>query len=172
MDGLEHIALVHGDPTHEGLPLVRVQSSCVTGSTLLSELCDCRQQLHEAMRRVVEEGAGIVLYLDQEGRSHGLVEKVAQLDLIARGADTVEAARQRGRDSDLRDYEHAAHILDMLIGSRPIRLLTNNPVKIAGMERAGIQVAERLAIETAPTHGNLEYLRTKKKRMGHLLENI
>jgi 3,4-dihydroxy 2-butanone 4-phosphate synthase / GTP cyclohydrolase II len=172
MDGCEHIALTHGDPSRDEMPLVRVQSSCITGSTLLSELCDCRQQFHEAMRRVVEEEAGVVLYLDQEGRSHGLVEKVAQLDLIAQGADTIEAARQRGKDYDLRSYRHAALILRQLIGTDPIRLLTNNPTKIAGMERAGVRIGRRVPLEVTPTSGNLEYLRVKKARMGHLLENV
>jgi 3,4-dihydroxy 2-butanone 4-phosphate synthase/GTP cyclohydrolase II len=172
MDGLKHAALVHGDPLRGPEPLVRVQSSCVTGSTFLSELCDCRQQLHAAMRRIVAEGAGVVLYLDQEGRSHGLLEKVAQLDLIAHGADTVEAARLRGKDTDLRDYRHAVSILVRLIGDRPVRLLTNNPAKLLGLERAGTTIARRLPLETPPTEGNREYLRVKKLRMGHLIENV
>jgi len=172
IDGLEHVALVHGDPTAVEEPLVRIQSSCLTGSTFLSELCDCRQQLHAALGRVVEDGAGVVLYLDQEGRSHGLVEKVAQLDLIAGGADTVEAARARGKDVDLRDYTDAVRILDELLGDRRVRMLTNNPTKLASIERAGIRVAQRLPLEVPPTDGNRDYLRVKKRRMGHLLEHV
>lgn len=172
LGGLEHMALVFGSPAADPYPLVRVQSSCVTGSALLSELCDCRQQLHAAMSLVVDEGSGVVLYLDQEGRSHGLVEKVAQLDLIARGADTVQAARMRGKGEDLRDYADVAVILRELIGDRPIRCLTNNPMKLAGIEQTGVRVAERLALETEPTEGNVDYLRVKKLRMGHLLARV
>ena len=173
MDGREHAALVHGAPASCAMaPLVRIQSSCLTGSAFLAELCDCRQQLHEALRRIIDEGDGIVLYLDQEGRSHGLVEKVAQLDLIAQGYDTADAAAMRGKEGDLRRYEAAARILKSIIRGRPIRLLTNNPTKLAFVQEAGIVVAERLPIETVPTAGNSAYLRSKKERMGHILELV
>ena len=172
IDDHEHVALVAGTPSADDAPLIRIQSSCITGTAFLAELCDCRQQLHEAMRRIADDGAGVVLYLDQEGRSHGLVEKVAQLDLIAGGADTVDAARARGKDIDLRRYEEAASILQSLVGDRPIRLLTNNPEKLVRVQAAGISVAERLPLETEPTPGNRIYLQTKKKRMGHLLTSV
>lgn len=123
------------------------------------------------MRRISAEG-GIVLYLAQEGRSHGLTEKVAQLALIAEGYDTVDAAKLRGKEGDLRRYHDAASILAHLLGDRPIRLLTNNPTKLACVQEAGIAVAERLPLEIDPTDGNREYLRVKKQRMGHLLESV
>jgi 3,4-dihydroxy 2-butanone 4-phosphate synthase/GTP cyclohydrolase II len=138
----------------------------------MAELCDCRQQLHESMRLVVEGGGGIVLYLDQEGRSHGLVEKVSQLELIAQGSDTVEAPALRGLQGDVRDYAAAATIIELLVGRRAIRLMTNNPTKLIGVREAGIEVIERLPIETPPTHGNYDYLRVKKTRMGHLLDLV
>jgi 3,4-dihydroxy 2-butanone 4-phosphate synthase/GTP cyclohydrolase II len=172
IDGHENVALVAGTPSTSDAPLVRIQSSCLTGTAFLAELCDCRQQLHAAMSEIAEEGTGIVLYLDQEGRSHGLVEKTAQLDLIAGGADTVDAARARGKDLDLRRYDEAAEILRSLIGDRPIRLLTNNPEKLSRVEDAGVKVIERLPLETVPTPGNQSYLRTKKERMGHLLTTV
>lgn len=149
-----------------------MQSSCITGTTFLSELCDCRQQLHAAQQLILEEEAGIVLYLDQEGRDHGLVEKVAQLDLIARGADTVDAASSRGRSIDLRRYHDARYILRELIGDRAIRLLTNNPAKLQSMRSEGIRIDKRLSLEVIPTDGNREYLRVKKERMGHILRHV
>lgn len=114
----------------------------------------------------------MLLYLDQEGRSHGLVEKVAQLDLISQGLDTVEAAAQRGRAADLRTYDDAAAILRALVGATSYRLLTNNPAKLALAEQAGIGIEHRVQIEPPPTSGNREYLRTKKLKMGHLLESV
>ncbi len=173
MRGREHVALVHGQPAEsEAAPLVRIQSSCLTGTAFLAELCDCRQQLHEAMERIVSEGSGVVLYLDQEGRSHGLVEKVAQLDLIAGGSDTVDAARTRGKDVDLRRYDDAAVMLRGLVGERSIRLLTNNPEKLERVVAVGIVVSARVPLETEPTPGNQEYLRVKKTRMGHQLTRV
>lgn len=172
MNGREHVALVHGAPGAGNAPLVRIQSSCLTGTAFLAQLCDCRQQLQEAMRTVASEGAGIVLYLDQEGRCHGLIEKVAQLDLIAQGADTVEAAQARGRDVDLRRYGDAVAILRELIGHKPIRLLTNNPQKLERVGEAGVTVIARVPLETKPTAGNRDYLRVKRDRMGHLLTRI
>lgn len=173
IDGREQAALVCGAPDACSTPpLVRIQSACLTGSAFLAELCDCRQQLHEAMRRIADDGDGIVIYLDQEGRSHGLVEKVAQLDIIAQGYDTVDAAAMRGKEGDLRRYEAAARILNSLTRGRSIRLLTNNPTKLAFVQEAGIQVAERLPIETEPTAGNAMYLRSKKERMGHILDLV
>lgn len=164
---------MHGEPRRDAIPpLVRIQSSCLTGSAFLARLCDCRQQLHEALRLVAEGGSGVVLYLDQEGRSHGLVEKVAQLNLIAQGFDTVDAAAMRNREGDLRRYHDAAAMLAELIGERPIRLLTNNPTKLACVQEAGIEVSERLALEVEPSDGNRAYLTVKKQRMGHLLTRV
>jgi GTP cyclohydrolase II len=169
----EHSALVHGDPAASpNAPLIRIQSACLTGSAFLAELCDCRQQLHESMRRIVANGAGIVVYMDQEGRGHGLVEKVAQLDLIAAGADTADAPALRGLRGDLRTYEDAAAILHELLGERAVRLMTNNPTKLLGVREAGVRVLERVPIETAPTAGNREYLRVKKLKLGHILEQV
>ena len=154
-----------------GVPLlVRVQSACLTGTALLAELCDCRQQLHAALRLVSKsEHGGCVLYLDQEGRGHGLREKVEQLALINQGLDTVEAAVSRGRGPDLRDWSEAAVILEDLIGRVPVRLLTNNPSKTAGLIRAGVRVAEEVAIQTRVTNGNRSYLISKRDKMGHRL---
>lgn len=170
--GHEHVALLNGDPRRAGAaPLVRVQSSCLTGSVLHSELCDCRQQLHEALRLVGQTG-GVVVLLDDEGRAHGLVEKVAQLELIAGGADTLEAASRRGREADLRTYEDAVAILHELVGRDPVRLLTNNPAKMGALVQAGLAVAERVPLEATPTEGNRRYLEVKKYRMGHLLTQV
>jgi 3,4-dihydroxy 2-butanone 4-phosphate synthase/GTP cyclohydrolase II len=172
-DGSEHAALVTGNPSRDERPLVRIQSSCLTGTSFGALLCDCRQQLHEALRLIAREGSGCVIYLDQEGRGHGLVEKIRHIADIAAGSDTVEAALRRGVPPDARDYDHAASILKAVVGTpRPIRLLTNNPEKIARLEASGVQVGERLSIETEPTDGNREYLLVKKRRMGHLLTRV
>ncbi|MEA2492158.1 MAG: 3,4-dihydroxy 2-butanone 4-phosphate synthase / cyclohydrolase [Thermoleophilaceae bacterium] len=169
----EHAALVFGTP-HElrEPPLVRIQSACLTGVAFHSVLCDCRQQLEEAVARIVDEGAGVVLYLDQEGRGHGLVEKVAQLALIAEGADTVEAAALRGVEGDVRSFEDARAILRELVDDAPVRLLTNNPEKMRRVTNVGIEVVERVPIETEPTDGNRAYLLVKKLHMGHLLTGV
>ena len=173
IDGLEHVALVHGDPRADGAPLVRVQSSCLTGTAFHAQLCDCRQQLDASMQLIVSVGGGIVLYLDQEGRGHGLIEKVAQLGLIAAGMDTVDAAVSRHRDADLRTYDAVVTILDGLLDGRvPIRLMTNNPLKLDRIRAAGMDVVQRVAIEVEPSEGNREYLRVKKHRMGHLLSLV
>lgn len=171
-DGREHIALIIGEPSTAELPLIRVQSACVTGTGLLAQLCDCRQQLHLAMQLIAAEPAGCLLYLDQEGRSHGLVEKVAQLKLISEGMDTVEAAAARNRGADRRDYEQAAWILHSVVGLRPMRLLTNNPAKAAGLEAAGVEVGDLLHLQPPPTPTNLEYLRVKRDKLGHVLTGL
>lgn len=172
VDGHEHAALVAGDLCEEKAPLVRVQSSCLTGTAFHALLCDCRQQLDAALAMVASRG-GCVLYLAQEGRGHGLVEKINHISAIAAGADTVDAALDRGVEPDARDYRMVAPMLDDLLGGlRPIRLLTNNPAKIRGLEEAGVAVTERVPLETDPTPGNREYLLVKKQRMGHLLTRV
>jgi GTP cyclohydrolase II len=161
---------VGAGPESGAVPLVRVQSSCLTGTAFHSVLCDCRQQLHSAMRLVgAEPAGGCVLYLDQEGRGHGLREKAEQLALIAGGLDTVEAAAVRGVDADLRDWHEAADILRYLLGEEPIRLLTNNPAKTAGLRNAGVIVSAEVAIQAPVTEWNRAYLLSKRNKMSHRL---
>jgi 3,4-dihydroxy 2-butanone 4-phosphate synthase / GTP cyclohydrolase II len=171
IEGREHVALVPsgGDAA---LPLVRIQSSCLTGTTFGAVLCDCRQQLELSMQLVAEQKAGCVVYLAQEGRGHGLVEKVAQLEEMSRGLNTQDAARVRGLAPDVRSYEAARFILNDLFGDRPIRLLTNNPEKLHQLEQVGIQVAQRIAVEPDPEAGNRRYLEVKKYVLGHLLTKV
>lgn len=170
--GNEHAALVAEGTDRNSAPLVRIQSSCLTGTAFGAVLCDCAQQLEFALRRVAAEGSGVVLYLDQECRGHGLVEKVAQLSVISRGSDTVDAAEVRGVQPDIRDYAEAGQVLRHLLGDRPVRLMTNNPAKMRGVMDAGVTVVERIPLETSPTDGNRAYLLVKKVRMGHLLTQV
>jgi 3,4-dihydroxy 2-butanone 4-phosphate synthase/GTP cyclohydrolase II len=170
--GSEHAALVAEGTDTDPAPLVRIQSSCLTGTAFGAVLCDCAQQLDLAFRRVAAEQSGVVLYLDQEGRGHGLVEKVAQLSAISRGSDTVDAAEVRGVRPDVRDYAEAGQMLRHLLGERPVRLMTNNPAKMRGVMDAGVRVAERIPLETSPTEGNRAYLLVKKDRMGHLFTQV
>lgn len=172
-EGTDHAALVRGDPGAEEAPLVRVQSSCLTGTAFRAELCDCRQQLELGLRMIAERDSGILIYLDQEGRGHGLVEKVAQLALIAGGLDTVDAARAREVAEDLRHYAVVKHLLGHLLGRPgPIRLATNNPAKRRGIVESGVTVVEVVPIEPDPTPDNSGYLRVKRDRMGHLLSKV
>jgi 3,4-dihydroxy 2-butanone 4-phosphate synthase/GTP cyclohydrolase II len=170
-DGKSHAVVIAGDPTRVRQPLVRLQSSCLTGTALGALLCDCRQQTEESLRRISHEGVGIVLYLDQEGRGHGLAEKVRQLSLITSGVADTSTAAGPDRDVDMRDYTGALAILESLLSKRDIRLLTNNPLKIDAVTRAGWSVS-REAIEIAPTPDNVDYLHVKKTRMGHLLDLV
>ena len=170
--GREHGALVAGDLSLPGPLLVRVQSACVTGTALGALLCDCRQQIELALTAIGNAEAGLFLYLDQEGRGHGLVEKVAHFAEINSGADTWEAAVNRGVEPDRRDYEDAAAIIRMLAGDRALRVMTNNPEKLDGLSATGLEVAERVPLETDPTPTNRAYLQAKKRRMGHLLERV
>lgn len=170
--GREHVALVRGNLLNEPIPLVRVQSACLPGTVFKSRLCDCAEQCELAMRKIAIAGTGCLLYLDQEGRGHGLVEKIAHLRGISESLDTVESARRRGVEPDIRTYDEAARILHHLIGQRPIRLLTNNPTKLAGLQAAGIVVSERLSIEAEPNEYTRGYLLTKKMKMGHVLSRI
>jgi GTP cyclohydrolase II len=169
--GREHAALVTGRPDKEDAPLVRLQSACLTGTAFSALLCDCRQQLAASLARVTGEGCGVVVYLDQEGRGHGLVEKVRQLSLIAAGEANTATAAGANRAPDLRDYGEAVAILDSLIDVRSVRLLTNNPAKIQALQSLGFTVY-REPLETPPTEGNRDYLRVKKLLMGHLLTRV
>jgi len=170
VDNCEHVALVKGDITPDEPTLVRVHSECLTGDVFGSARCDCGPQLHAAMRMVEQEGKGVILYMRQEGRGIGLVNKLKAYELQdTDGLDTVEANIRLGFKPDLRDYGIGAQILRDL-GVRKMRLLTNNPKKIIGLEGYGLEVVERLPIEIPADKENQKYLRTKKDKMGHMLE--
>jgi 3,4-dihydroxy 2-butanone 4-phosphate synthase/GTP cyclohydrolase II len=164
------LALVKGNIDSDQEIMVRVHSECITGDVFGSDRCDCGSQLQAAMRMVAEAGAGVILYMRQEGRGIGLVNKLKAYDLQDKdGFDTVDANIELGFKPDLRDYGIGAQILRDL-GVRKMCLLTNNPKKIVGLEGYGLQVLNRMAIEMKPHPENLEYLRCKKDKMGHLLE--
>ncbi len=168
LDDKEHVALVKGNIDKEKPTLVRVHSECFTGDILASKFCDCGSQLHEALRRIEEEGNGVLLYMRQEGRGIGLINKLKAYNLQANGLDTVEANQHLGFPDDLRDYGIGAQILkDLGIGK--IRLLTNNPRKIKGLEGYGMEVVERVPIVIPPNTRNIRYLRTKETKLGHML---
>ena len=167
-NGLEHIALIKGEWQKDEPILVRVHSSCATGDIFGSCRCDCGQQLHRAMQMVEDEGKGVVLYLNQEGRGIGLMAKIAAYKLQQEGYDTVDANIHLGFNPDERDYGVGAQILRM-IGVTKMRLMTNNPVKRVGLEAYGLEITENVPIEIQPNQYNLNYLRTKKERMGHKL---
>ena len=168
-DGCDHLALVKGDLRAPGpAPLVRVHSECFTGDVLGSCRCDCGQQLHAAMSMIEREGRGAIVYMRQEGRGIGLVNKLHAYRLQEKGLDTVEANVKLGFAPDLRDYGIGAQILSDL-GLGDIRLLTNNPRKIAGLEGHGLHIVERVPIAFEPGEYNARYLETKKEKMGHLL---
>ncbi len=169
-NGLEHIALLKGDIAGSDDPvLVRVHSSCATGDIFASQRCDCGEQLHNAMRMIEKEGRGCVLYLNQEGRGIGLMDKIRAYKLQEQGLDTVDANLHLGHRADERDYGVGAQILNML-GIRRMRLLTNNPVKRIGLEGYGLDVVENVPIEVSPNDYNRFYMHTKKERMGHDLK--
>jgi 3,4-dihydroxy 2-butanone 4-phosphate synthase/GTP cyclohydrolase II len=168
VDRQQHLALVKGDIRSEDAVLVRVHSECLTGDVFGSQRCDCGDQLHTAMRMVAQEGKGVIVYMHQEGRGIGLINKMKAYALQDQGQDTVEANLALGFEPDLRDYGLGAQILRDL-GIRKIRLMTNNPKKIVGLQGYGLEVVERISIECKPGKRNINYLKTKKKKMGHLL---
>jgi len=168
-NGLEHVALIKGEWTKDDPVLVRVHSSCVTGDIFGSYRCDCGSQLHEAMRMIEAEGRGVIIYLSQEGRGIGLFNKIKAYKLQEQGRDTAEANLDLGFEVDERDYGVGASILHAL-GLGKIRLITNNPVKRAGLEGYGITIVENEQHNIPPNEHNLFYLKTKKNKMGHLLE--
>jgi 3,4-dihydroxy 2-butanone 4-phosphate synthase/GTP cyclohydrolase II len=168
VDRQQHLALVKGDIQSEDAVLVRVHSECLTGDVFGSQRCDCGDQLHTAMRMVAQEGKGVIVYMHQEGRGIGLINKMKAYALQDQGQDTVEANLALGFEPDLRDYGLGAQILRDL-GIRKIRLMTNNPKKIVGLQGYGLEVVERISIECKPGKRNINYLKTKKKKMGHLL---
>jgi len=169
--GEHHIALVKGDLQAGEPVMVRVHSECLTGDIFGSTRCDCQGQLHLAMEIIHQEQKGVILYMRQEGRGIGLLNKIKAYKLQDEGFDTVEANIELGFEPDLRDYGIGAQILRDL-GLREINLLTNNPQKIVGLEGYGLKVVERTPLMVEPAASNRRYLATKKEKMGHLLENI
>ena len=170
-NGLEHIALIKGRFEPDEPILVRVHSSCATGDIFGSMRCECGEQLHKAMQRIEQEGKGVIVYLNQEGRGIGLMEKMKAYKLQEDGLDTVDANLHLGHQADERDYGVGAQILRHL-GVTKMRLMTNNPVKRVGLEAYGLTVVENVPIEVDPNPYNEFYMKTKKERMGHVLHNI
>ena len=170
-NGLEHMALVKGEWTEDESILVRVHSSCMTGDILGSMRCECGDQLHMAMELIEQEGKGVLLYMNQEGRGIGLMNKIKAYKLQEEGYDTVDANLHLGFNADERDYGVGAQILQKL-GVKKMRLMTNNPVKRIGLEAYGLTITENVALEIEPNPYNEKYMRTKKERMGHTLKSI
>jgi 3,4-dihydroxy 2-butanone 4-phosphate synthase/GTP cyclohydrolase II len=171
VDDLHHVALIKGELKPEEPILVRVHSECLTGDVFGSQRCDCGDQLHAAMEQIAQEGAGVILYMRQEGRGIGLINKLKAYALQDGGQDTVEANEALGFSADLRDYGIGAQMLAEL-GIRKLRLMTNNPKKIVGLEGYGLEIVERVSLEVASHGSNIKYLTTKREKMGHLLDNL
>lgn len=167
----EFVALVLGEPRTNHPTLVRIHSQCLTGDVFGSTKCDCGQQLRKAMELIQREGSGAIVYQQQEGRGIGILNKIRAYALQDAGADTIEANEKLGLAVDLRCYEQCAEILRDL-GLTRVRLMSNNPEKIRALEEMGLKVVERVSLETSPTDAAKNYLRTKKEKMGHLLELV
>lgn len=170
-NGLEHVTLIKGDVTGDEPVLVRVHSSCATGDIFGSMRCECGEQLHKAMQAIDREGRGAVIYLNQEGRGIGLMEKIKAYKLQENGMDTVDANLHLGHKADERDYGVGANILHSL-GIRKMRLMTNNPMKRIGLDGYGLEITEIIPLEIEPNEYNRFYMRTKKERMGHRLNKV
>jgi 3,4-dihydroxy 2-butanone 4-phosphate synthase/GTP cyclohydrolase II len=166
---LEHVALIKGEWEEDEPVMVRVHSSCMTGDIFGSKRCECGDQLHKSMEMVEKEGKGVIVYMNQEGRGIGLMNKIKAYKLQEEGLDTVEANIHLGFNADERDYGVGAQILRQ-IGVTKIRLITNNPVKRIGLEAYGLSIVENIPIEIAPNKYNAFYMQTKKERMGHDLK--
>ncbi|WP_286238065.1 GTP cyclohydrolase II [Neptuniibacter halophilus] len=164
--GKEHMLLVLGDVASETAPMVRIHSECATGDLFASERCDCGEQLQASLRMMSEQGSGVLLYLRQEGRGIGLANKLRAYQLQDQGLDTVDANLALGLPADGRDYRIAAIMLEEL-GISEIRLLTNNPAKLTGLQALGIRVRQRLPLQVRYRTRNLGYMKTKQQRMGH-----
>jgi 3,4-dihydroxy 2-butanone 4-phosphate synthase/GTP cyclohydrolase II len=169
--GEEFVALFKGEIERETPTLARIHSQCLTGDVFGSLKCDCGAQLHRAMGMIEAAGSGAIVYQLQEGRGIGIINKIRAYALQDSGADTVEANEQLGLAVDLREYRQCAEILFDL-GLCQVRLMSNNPLKLRAVEEAGLRVVERVAIEVPPTQAAMHYMRTKKEKLGHLLENI
>lgn len=163
----EAAVLKMGDPAHGAPPLVRIHSQCLTGDVFHSLRCDCRAQLELALETIGKEGRGVIVYEQKEGRGIGLLNKLRAYELQDQGADTIEANEQLGFAADLRGYQMPAAILQAM-GLKAVRLMSNNPEKIAALENAGIQVVERVSAVTTPVDSSASYLKTKREKMGHL----
>ena len=171
VDRLDHLALIKGTIDPKEPVLVRVHSECLTGDVLGSQRCDCGDQLHHAMEMIEKEGRGVILYMRQEGRGIGLINKLKAYELQDKGRDTVEANEELGFKADLRDYGIGAQML-LALGVHKMRIMTNNPKKLIGLQGYGIDIVERVAIQAPTTKSNKQYLKTKRDKMGHLLENL
>jgi GTP cyclohydrolase II len=169
--GESALVLERGATRNGHVPLVRIHSQCLTGDVLGSKRCDCRAQLEMALEQIGRSRSGLLLYLPQEGRGIGLLNKLRAYELQDRGLDTVEANRQLGFDADLRDYNFPARVLRKL-GARRIRLLSNNPDKVAQLEEAGVKVVKRVPCQPGHSRHSRRYLRTKRDKLGHLLAGI
>lgn len=167
----EFVALVRGELRPDRPTLVRIHSQCLTGDVFCSVKCDCGRQLKAAMRLIADEECGVLVYQQQEGRGIGIINKIRAYALQDAGADTIEANQRLGLEVDLRRYEQCAEIL-LDLGLRRVRVLSNNPEKIRALKAAGLEVVARVALESAPTDAAANYLRTKKEKLGHLLEMV